>query len=217
MRLLTFLGILLITCTSSLSGQINRVIQCDVEGITFKAEMLDYSHAISRDTSLYYHIGDTIKVKYTVTNNNDKSIYIFDPMQLYWDSSREPDWDSCFCRYIYEHLGGSWFFNPGYNPGLMLIKLESSRKYQYTFEFILLGDKYLDHCKLGINKSRDWQNTKTNLILFDIGYVFESDSIKFTKEDAEGYINFTDLRKGVYFDAHLRRFYLGPLMFSIRK
>ena len=203
--------------SSDLFGQINRVVQCEVESITFKAEMLDFNYLISRDTSIYYHLGDTIKIKYSVKNNNDKSIYIFDPHQFYWDSSREPHWDSCLCRYIYKYLGGSWFYKPGYNPMLMLIKLDPSDEYQYSFEFILLENKYQEHCKFGIEKSRDWENTRTNLILFDIGYVSESDSIKFTEEDEEGYLYFSNMRSGVYFDALLRRFYLGPLMFRIRK
>jgi len=215
MRYLSFISLFLLGCSTTLQGQMNRIAQCKVEDIIFRVEMLDYDYTTIRDSSTYNKIGDTLEIKYSVINNSDKSIYIFDPKQFYWDSSREPYWDSCFCSYIYRQLGGSWSYRPGHNPMLMLVKLDPDDEYQYTFRYILLS-KNRNHCRFDISESMNWEDLRTNLILFDIGYVFESDSIKFTDEDKDGYIYFKDDKSESRFYIYLRRFLLGPLTFRIK-
>jgi hypothetical protein len=217
MKYLSFIFILFISYSLNLYGQIKTIVQSEVENIIFKAEVLNYSGFVLRDTSLYYKIGDTVEIEYSVTNNSTEAIYVFDPSATTPYSLTNPEKDSLYCRYIFP-LGGTYFYeHRAEKQYLKLIKLAPSETLEHTFRYVLSEEMTGENCEFGVEKSRSRGDEKTNLILFDIGYVFISDDIRLTEEDEEGYRNITNWKDAFLFEAHLRKFYLGPLIIEFRK
>ncbi len=193
---------------SYLFGQINgkKIAVYEIDNIKFHVESMDFK----------YEFGDTVDILYRVINNSNNDIYIFDPTQYYSLANVQPKYDSDNCQYLYK-LGGSWLHKLGYVLNLKLIHLEFSSEFVHTFKLILKPLHKNNSCNYGVAPWRENEDLLTYFTLFDIGFIPITDSLKIKTADEKGYMDFETIENTIFFEGHLRRFYLGPLWFQIKK
>ncbi|RMF54605.1 MAG: hypothetical protein D6748_16225 [Calditrichaeota bacterium] len=182
----------------------NRVVKYSLNNLIFSADLPDF----------IYSYNDTVNIQYSVINHSKMTVYIFDPTQYYSPATVEPGYDSTYCLYKYK-LGGSWFYNLGYINELKLTKIEPDSKYEYTFRLILQRKSQKQRCLYGLAPSREPEGLISRQVTFDIGFIPTSDSLRL-KSLNKGYVDFESVKDVIYFEGHLRRFFLGPLWFRIK-
>jgi len=189
------------------SGQTTKEssVQIKIEKITFSV----------RITDRIYNADDTLIINYSVLNQTDSIVYIFDPHQLYWETSQNVQYDSLHCEYLYE-LGANFEYKIGYESNVILISIKPHSSYDFQFKLMVSNKAKLEHYLSNTGSWINPQNISFRLISFYIGYIKDTKYLNLAKKNANGYTEFINDEAGLFFEVHLKRVILGPIRIFVK-
>ncbi len=151
-----------------------------------------------------YSADDTLTLFYTVENNRDNQITVFDPYYLYWK-------EKPFHRNI--HLGGKWLIKLGFINEPYIVTLESDSVLQYTIKLLCQMNEMDTRIDSALFDQRNQYKSDVfyDIVYFDIGYYIGENEIAVKEVDSLKHVTFRSEAQAFEFEMNCKRIILGPL------
>ncbi|NIU02103.1 MAG: hypothetical protein GWN01_14705 [Nitrosopumilaceae archaeon] len=157
-----------------------------------------------------YNNSDTLRLFYSIENNRDNSITIFDPSQYYWKGKP-------FHRDI--HLGGKWLIKLGFKNEPYIITLDTDSAFQYTIELLPQTTEMNSKIDSALFDQRNAFKSDVfyDIVYLDIAYYIGVDEIAVKEVDSLNHVTFRSEAQAFEFEMNCKRIILGPitLRFSV--
>lgn len=156
-----------------------------------------------------YEVTDTLLIKYRVENNSEKSIYIFNPKQFYWELKD-------FHPILY--FGGSWIFQLGYVCEPKLIELKSFSNFEYNIIlYFNRTDNETNINQLLIENEVFDRDYIFKILSLNVGFFKDTHKISVKNVGTDKIVEFGSESDAMKFMIKLKRFVLGPLVVKLKK
>jgi hypothetical protein len=180
--------------------------KCDVKSSMFISDSIFFKIEIE---DKIYEVTDTLLIKYKVENNSDKSIYIFNPKQFYWEPK---DFHSIL------YFGGSWIFQLGYECEPMLIELKGFSNFEYNIIlYFNRTDNETNINQLLIENEVFDRNYIFKIFSLNVGFFKDTHKVSVKNVGTEKIVEFGSESDAMKFMIQLKRFVLGPLVVKLKK
>jgi hypothetical protein len=80
------------------------------------------------------YIDDSLRIEFTIRNERDHSILIFDPSYYLNDTAIVSEFYPAFPGFAYE-LGGGWSYSLEFDQYLYLVEIQAGDEFQFTADF----------------------------------------------------------------------------------
>jgi hypothetical protein len=148
------------------------------------------------------YIDDSLRIEFTIRNERDHSILIFDPSYYLNDTAIVSEFYPAFPGFAYE-LGGGWSYSLEFDQYLYLVEIQAGDEFQFTADFpkeFLLTRGHTDMQKL-----KSFIRLGQIDFRFIFGFIELVDEIEFLVEEDLSPLEITATGFSEYFDLHLER------------
>jgi hypothetical protein len=150
---------------------------------------------------------DSLTINFTIKNERQNEIFIFNPEKLSFRKSSIPIGYN-FCNGFMLDVGGGWYEKVGFMQKLHLISIPTGKDYHYT-KSIGLTDFIK---KKSLIKNREGKLSSLS-ILFDFGFIEQKPQYNLMAIKDYEPLEVTKLNLAEFFDLNLEREKIGVLIF----